>query len=127
MQRFFFKINHIIYLHPKCCSCHDPLSSVLHPFPFVFERLLQSPTTARYISSLGHQISTETGTSSHTEAGQGSLLIHVCLGPQINPSMYFVWWLSLWEAQVSRIVHTVGFPMRLPSPSALSVLPLTPP
>ena len=35
--------------------------------------------------------------SSHTEARQGSPLLHMCQGPLTSPCMNFGWWLSQWE------------------------------
>jgi len=56
-------------------------------------------------------------------AQKGHPLLHMQLEPWICPCVLFGWWFSLWEHWVIRIVVFLG----LQTPSAPSVLSLTPP
>jgi hypothetical protein len=49
------------------------------------------------------------------------------LEPLVLPCVLFGWWFSPWELWGIWLVDIVGPPMGLQTPSATSVLPLTPP
>ena len=77
----------------------------------------------RHTHSLGHQVSTTLGTSSPTEARQGSLLVHMCQGLRPVCVYSLVGGLISGSNQGSRLVDTVGLPMGLSSHSVPSILP----
>ena len=89
--------------------------------PFTSER--ESP--CRHPPSLGHQVSTRLGTSSPTEARQGSPSATYVPGTSGQPICSLVGGLVSRCSEGSRLVDTVGLPMGLPFPSAPSILPLT--
>lgn len=74
----------------------------------------------------GAQVSTGLGTSSPTEAGQGSPLLYMPWGTWTISCVLASWWLSLWEFQASRLLDTAGLPMGSHSPSASSVFLIQP-
>ena len=74
--KFYFFIILFIYI-PNVTTLlvtpHRFITTIL----FASERVVPTP---RYPSTLGYQVSTGLGTSSTTEARQGSHLLHMCLG-----------------------------------------------
>lgn len=61
------------------------------------------------------------------DARQGHLLLHMQLEPWIAPCVSLGWWFSPQELWGIWLIDIVVLPMRLKTPSATSVLSLTPP
>ena len=98
-----------IYLHFKC---YHPSQFPLHNPSIPFSPLLLwgcSPTHPP----------TSTSQQSHP-------LLHMQLEPWIPPRVLFSWWFSPWELLGVWLVDNVVLPMALQTPSAPTVLPLTP-
>jgi hypothetical protein len=74
---------------------------------------------------LGHRAFTEPRASSRIDDWQGYPLLHMQLEPWGPQCGLFGWWFSPWELWGVWMVDVV-LPMRLQTPSAPSVLPLTP-
>ena len=108
-----------------------PLPEFFIPFllPFASEGCSPTHTPAPHLtpchpSSLGHQVSTELGTSSPSDTRQ--VLYYKCTrGHRPAHICSLVSGLVSGSSHESRLVDTVGLSMRLPSPSAPSILPLT--
>ena len=80
---------------------------------------LNSPTLGHLSVFIGPR------TSPPIDAWQGHLLLHI----QLEPCVLLDWWLSPWElwGEGCLLVDIVVLPMGLQTPSAPSVLSLTPP
>ena len=128
-------IGYFLYLHFKCYSLSRfPLQKP--PIPPLFPMLLWGcllphPPTHTHLPALAFPY---TGTLSLPRTKglschwcQSDPLLHMRLEPWIPPCVLFGWWLSSWEFWRYWLVHIVVLPMGLPTPSAPSVLFLTPP
>ena len=92
-----------------------PPPGVLHPilFPLCLcevtphhtqtHQLTHLTLSLFYFPLLGHQVSTELGISSPTEAITGSPLLHICQWAWTSPCMPFGWWLDIWELPGFRV------------------------
>jgi hypothetical protein len=89
------------------------------PYPSTHSRLLALAFPNTGVSSL-HRTK---GLSSHWCPTR----LHMRLEPWVPPFVLFGWWFSLWELWSIWLVAIVVLPMRLQTPSAPSVLSLTPP
>jgi hypothetical protein len=76
---------------------------------------------------LGHRAFSGPRASPPIDDRQGHLLLHLLLEPWVPPCVFFGWWFSPWELWEFWLVDTVVLPMGLQTPSALSVLSLSPP
>jgi hypothetical protein len=86
---------------------------------------LPTPTSLpSHSPTLGHQTFTELRASSHIDVPQDHSLLHMQLEAWVPSCAVLGWWFSSWELW---LVDTVVLPMGLQTPSAPSVLSLTPP
>ena len=132
----FYFIRYFIYLHFKCyslsrfplqkssipsslplllwgCSCtHPPIPSFTHP---------------QHSPMLGHWTFPGSRASSPIDAHQGHPLLHMLLEPWVPPCVLLGWWFSPWELLGGFWFVDIVLPMGLQTPSAPSVLSLTPP
>jgi hypothetical protein len=95
-----------------------PLPASMRVFPHLPTHSTFLPSYSPYT---GHQAFTRPRASSPIGARQGHPLLHMQLEPWVPPCVLLGWWLSPW------LVDIVFLPMRLQTPSAPSVLSLTPP
>jgi hypothetical protein len=98
---------HIPYLLPTPCLQVD----------------VPTPNPIWTLNSLGPPVSWGLGASSLNEHRPGSLLLYVCWRPHISWYMLSVWWSSVWENSVSRLIETAGPPTRSPFSSVSFSLP----
>jgi len=76
---------------------------------------------------LGHLALTGPRVSFLTDAQQGHPLLHMWLEPWVAPCVLFGWWFSPLELWKVWLVDIVVLPVGLQTPTAPSVLSLTPP
>jgi len=76
---------------------------------------------------LGHGAFTAPRASPPLDAWQGHPLQHMLLKQWVSPCIFFGWWFGLWELCGVWLVDIVVCSMGLQTPSAPSVLSLTPP
>lgn len=96
---------------------------VLHSVPHLLwlwegapHQLHPSPSALSHPLPLGHQVSTDIGTSFPTEARQGSPLLHMSYRPWISPCMFFGWWLSPWQLLGVHVYWCCWFSYRVAIP-----------
>jgi hypothetical protein len=77
--------------------------------------------------TVGHHVFTGQRASSPIDIWQGHLLLYMWLEPWVPPCVFFCWWFSPWEIWGIWLVGIVVLPMGMQTPSAPSVLSLTPP
>ena len=119
-----------IYLHFK----YQPFPGLIPGNPYSIWHLLcfyepvPSPTYSTslpwHLPTLGHGAFTGPRTSPPTDVWQYHPLLYMPLESWVP---LFVWWLSPWVLWSVCSVHIVVLPVRLQTPSAPSVLPLTAP
>jgi hypothetical protein len=86
------------------------------------------PTSLPWHSpTLGHQSFTVQRASLLIDARQSHLLLHMQLEPLVPPYVVYCWSLRPWELRGDWLVDIFVLPMGLQTPSAPSVLSLTPP
>jgi hypothetical protein len=127
-----FFIGYFIYLHFKSYPLSwSPPQKTLIPSPLLLLLWGCAPTYPPTLSSLpshsptlGHQAFMRPRASSSIDARQGHPLLHIRLESWVPPCVLLCWWFSPWELW---LVDIVVFPMGLQTPSAPSVLSLTPP
>ena len=125
---FFIYISNVIPF-PRSPS-ENPLSNPPSPCFYKGVPSTHSPTPASlswHSPTLGHPAFTGPRASPPIDAWQGHPLLHMRLEPWVPPCVLFGWWFSPWELWGVWLVDIVVLPMGLQTPSAPSVLPLTPP
>jgi hypothetical protein len=128
---------YFLYLHMKCypLSQFPPAWNSLSYHPSIcFYEIVPPPTHPPTPTSppwhsptLGYQAFTETRSSPSIDAQEGHPLLLMWLEPWVPPCVLFGWWFSPWELLGVWLVEIVVLPMGLQTPSAPSVLSLTPP
>jgi hypothetical protein len=100
----------------------------LHPFPpSCFYEVCPQPTPASppwHSPALGHRAVTGSRASLPIDDWQGHPLLQIWLEPWVPLCVLLGWWFRPWELW---LVDIVVLPTGLQTPSALSVLSLTPP
>jgi hypothetical protein len=133
----FSFIGYFLYLHFNCYPLSQfPLWKPPIPSPLILILWGCSPThpptpasQPSHSPTLGHRAFTGPRTSSPTDVQQGHPLLHMWLELWVPPCVLFGWWFSRWDLGgggvwlLDIIVLAVG----LQTPSAPSVLSLTPP
>jgi hypothetical protein len=75
---------------------------------------------------LGHRTFRRPRASPHIDGRLGHPLLHMQLETQVPPCVFFDWWFSLWKLWGYWLVHIIGPPIGLQTPSAPWVLSLAP-
>jgi hypothetical protein len=107
-----------------------PKPPILSPSLFFYKGAPHPPSPIFlpwHSPTLGHQAFTGPRASLPTDAQKGHPLLHMQLEPWVPPCELFGWWFSPWELWSAWLVDIVPPPMGLQTPSAPSVLSLTPP
>ena len=120
----FFFIRYVLYISNYIC-----FPGFLSENPLSYPRSPCSPThplLSWHFLTMGHQAFTGPRASPPIDVQQGHPLL-MPLEPYVPPCVLFSWWFSPWELCGYRLVHIVVPPVRLQTPSAPSVLSLTPP
>ena len=133
-QLLFF-IGYFMYLHFKCYPLSRiPLQicPILFPHPILlwvcYPTHLPTPTSLTcHFPTLGNQAFMETRAFSHIDARQWHHLLHMQLEQCVPPHVSFAGWFCPWELWGVCLIFIVVLPKGLQTPSAPSVLSLTPP
>jgi hypothetical protein len=131
---FFLFIGYFLYLNFKCYPLSlstPPGNPVYHPPPLLLCGLFPYPPThsclpALVFSYTGHRTVTDQGHLLSLMPDK-AILCYISGWSRENLHELFGWWFSLWELWVFCLVDIVVLPIRLQTPSATSVLSLSPP
>ena len=121
---FIFLLDLLFIYISNIVSFENPLS---HSPSHCFDEGDTSPTPASpawHSPTLGHQAFTGPSSSPPIDVQQGYPLLPMWLEPWVTPCVLFGGWLSSWKLW---LVDIFVLPMRLQTPSAPTVLALTPP
>ena len=100
------------------------------PIPSSVPLLINLPTPSSlswHSPKLGYQPFSGPKASPPIDVQQGHSLLHMQLEPWVPPCVFFGWWFSPWKLWGYWLVHIVGPPMGLQTPSVPLVLSLGPP
>jgi hypothetical protein len=104
-----------------------PPPETLYPFPPVLLHLWGCSPQSKF-PTLGHRAFTGLRASPRIDAGQDHPLLHIQVESWVAPCVLLSWWFSPWEpGRGVWLVDIIFLPVGLQTPSAPSVLSLTPP
>jgi hypothetical protein len=130
VSKYFSIFGYFLYLYFKCypLSRFHLQNPLFHPrSPYLSTTHPPTPAFLTwYSSTLGHQTLSGPRTSPPSYAQQGHPLPDMRVDSWVPSCVLFGWWPSSWELRGVWLIDTVAPPMGLQTPSAPSVLSLTP-
>jgi hypothetical protein len=121
---FIYISNVSLFPDPPQNSLYYPPSSCFYEGVPPPSQPLPPPCPGIPLHCCIHRAFTGPRASSPTDARQGHPLLHIWLKSWIPPRLLFGWWFKPWELW---LVDVVVLPLGFQTPSAPSVLSLTPP